>query len=206
MRSWRAPFSTAVAIAAGLLVLISIFVSALEPLRSSILGWVILMAAVALLLGLVNLFQVHFQRIREGKKAFYSFVLLAAMFLTFVITLAQGRQGLLADWIFRFVQVPLESSLIAILAVSLIVAAVRLLQTRKDVGSLIFVGSVLLILLGSAPFFGLELSLFSDSLRPFITRVLSLGAIRGLLIGIGLGTLATGIRILIGSDRPFGGS
>ena len=74
------------------------------------------------------------------------------------------------------------------------------------VGSLIFVGSVLLILLGSAPFFGFELPLFSDSLRPFITQVLSLGAMRGLLIGVGLGTLATGIRILVGSDRPFGGS
>ena len=32
------------------------------------------------------------------------------------------------------------------------------------------------------------------------------GGARGLLIGIALGTLLTGLRVLFGMDRPYGGS
>jgi hypothetical protein len=32
------------------------------------------------------------------------------------------------------------------------------------------------------------------------------GGARGLLIGIALGTLLTGLRVLFGVDRPYGGS
>jgi len=28
---------------------------------------------------------------------------------------------------------------------------------------------------------------------------------RGILLGVSLGVIATGVRILIGSDRPYGG-
>jgi hypothetical protein len=28
---------------------------------------------------------------------------------------------------------------------------------------------------------------------------------RGILLGVALGTVATGLRILIGADRPYGG-
>jgi hypothetical protein len=38
-----------------------------------------------------------------------------------------------------------------------------------------------------------------------VTNYISLGALRGLLIGVALGTITTGLRILIGADRPYGG-
>jgi membrane-associated HD superfamily phosphohydrolase len=180
-------------------------VPGLEGVRAQILNWAILLAAVALLLGLVNLFQVHFNRMRDNRKPFYSFVLLAAMLVTFVVTLFQGRQGLIADWLFNYVQVPIETSLMALLAITLTIAAARLVQQRNDFTSIVFIATLFLILLGSAPLFGLELPIFTRSLTPYITRVLAVGGMRGLLIGVGLGTLATGLRILLGSDRPFGG-
>ena len=205
MSKWRAPFSTAIAMATGILLLISLFVPQLNIVRASLLGWAILLSAVALLLGLVNLFQVHLHNIRNKEKGIYSFVLLAGMITTFLITIVQGREGVLADWLFNSVQVPLESSLVALLAISLTLMAARLIQERKDMASQIFAATLVLILLGSAPIFGLDLPLFSSVITPFISRVLSLGGLRALLIGVGLGTLATGIRILIGSDRPFSG-
>jgi len=191
--------------ATGILLLISLFVPQLNIVRASLLGWAILLSAVALLLGLVNLFQVHLHNIRNKEKGIYSFVLLAGMITTFLITIVQGREGVLADWLFNSVQVPLESSLVALLAISLTLMAARLIQERKDMASQIFAATLVLILLGSAPIFGLDLPLFSSVITPFISRVLSLGGLRALLIGVGLGTLATGIRILIGSDRPFSG-
>jgi hypothetical protein len=61
-----------------------------------------------------------------------------------------------------------------------------------------------LILIASATLpFG-EVGPLNDFLRPWLQHVLALGGARGLLIGIGLGTLTTGLRVLVGADRPYG--
>jgi hypothetical protein len=205
MSRFRAPVATAVAIAFGLIILASLCIPALLELRALILSWSILLAAIALLLGLVNLFQVHFKRIQDNSKPVYSFVLLAGMLVAFFVTLFQGRQGVVADWLFNSIQLPIETSLMALLAITLTLAAVRLVQQRNDFASIVFIGALFLVLLGSAPLFGLELPIFSRALTPYINHVLAVGGMRGLLIGVALGTLTAGLRILLGSDRPFGG-
>jgi branched-subunit amino acid ABC-type transport system permease component len=72
------------------------------------------------------------------------------------------------------VVVPVESSLMAVLAVSLLYAAVRLLRHRPNAMSLVFLVTAALILVGSAtlPFgkWGLE-----HFLRPWLQHVLALG-------------------------------
>lgn len=205
MAKLRAPVSTAFAMLAGIVLLISLIAPGLEGLRASILSWAILLAAIALLLGLANLFQVHVHKIINTQKVLYSYVLLTGMLLSFVVTLVQGREGLIAEWLFNYVLFPLESSFMAILAILLTLAVVHLIQQRNDIAALLFSGTLLLVLLGSAPIFAQELPLFSESITPFISRVLSLGALRGLLIGVALGTLTTGLRVLMGAERPFGG-
>lgn len=202
---WRAPVSTAVAIAVGLLMLVSLLIPGLEELRNQILSWAILLAAIALLLGLANLFQVHFHKVRERERPLHSFVLLVAMLATFGITLWEGSQGATASWIFNYVQLPVETSLMAVLAITLTIAAARFLQRRRDLMSIFFIATLFIVLVGSGPLFGLELPLFTRGLAPYITDYLSVGATRGLLIGVGLGTVATGIRVLLGADRPYGG-
>jgi len=41
--------------------------------------------------------------------------------------------------------------------------------------------------------------------RSWLAQVPAIAGARGLLLGVALGTVATGIRILIGVDRPYGG-
>jgi hypothetical protein len=41
---------------------------------------------------------------------------------------------------------------------------------------------------------------------PWVTQVLALGGARGILIGVALGALTTGLRVLFGVDRPYGGN
>lgn len=204
-KALRAPISTLVAIATGAAVVLSFFFFELEELRGLILGWVILLAAVALLLGLANLFLVHFHKIRRGESRVYSFVLVAAMLVTFIITLLQGSLGVFPNWLFNYVQVPMESSLMAMLAVTLTLAAARALQQRSDLMSIVFIAALLVLLASSAPLFGLELPWLTRTLGPYFNQELSVGAMRGLLIGVGLGTLTTGLRVLLGIDRPYGG-
>ncbi|MCL5429378.1 MAG: hypothetical protein M1347_06230 [Chloroflexi bacterium] len=201
----RTPFSAAVAIAIGLIVLVSLLFPDFTDLRNRILNWAILLAAVALLLGFANLFQVHFQKMRHGEKPVYSLILLAGMLVTFIITFWEGSQGFTASWIFNSIQLPIETSLMAVLAISLTIAAARLFQQRKDLMSIVFLVTLFVLLLSSGPLFGIELPLFTRTIGPYVNNFLSVGALRGLLIGVSIGTLATGLRILLGADRPYGG-
>lgn len=202
---FRAPFSTAIAISFGLLVLLGLFVPDLADLRNRILNWVILLAAMALLLGLVNLFQVHYRRVRNRENTLNSLILILAMAVAFAATLLLGSDSSASDWVFNYIIVPIETSLMAVLAISLTLAAARVLQQRSDLMNIVFVVTLLVLLLGAGPLFGIELPYFTRVINPYINNVLAVGAMRGLLIGVALGTITTGVRILIGADRPYGG-
>jgi len=201
----RTPVAAGVAIAAGMFVLVSLFVPGFEDLRNRVLNWAILLAALALLLGMVNLLTVHLERVRSRQQPLYSAVLIIALLATFGITVWEGSQGVTAAWIFNNIQVPIEASLMAVLAISLTLAAARLLHFRKDLMSIVFAVALFVLLLGSGPLFGIDLPFFTGTLGPYVTQFLSTGAMRGLLIGVALGTVLTGLRILIGADRPYGG-
>jgi hypothetical protein len=93
----------------------------------------------------------------------------------------------------------------AIISVSLLYAAMVLLRQRANLMSLVFLLSALLILAGSLSLpFG-QIPVLGDTLRPWLTQVLALGGARGILIGVALGSLTTGIRVLLAMDRPYGG-
>jgi hypothetical protein len=101
--------------------------------------------------------------------------------------------------------VPVEASLMAILAVTLVYASIRLLRRRVDVMSVVFLVVAIIFLAVIMPTSFLALTPFQD----FVARVagmFSSGGARGLLIGIALGTLLTGLRVLFGVDRPYGGN
>jgi hypothetical protein len=127
------------------------------------------------------------------------------MFITLVATIIQGPNGLIPNWIFSNIQIPVETSLMAVLTVSLAFATVRLLTRRLNLFSIIFVFSAMLILLGSGPIFGFQIPFIGDAVRPYLSQILAGAGARGILLGVGLGTVATGLRILMGADRPFGG-
>ena len=202
----KAPVSTIVAISVGIIVLLGYFIPVFPDLITSLLTTAMLMAGFALILGVINLTLVHIDKIRQGSNtALYSFFLIISLLITFTATIILGPDGELPNWLFTYIQLPIETSLMAILTVSLAYAAVRLLTRRLNPFSIIFVISAMLILLGSGPIFGIQIPFISNTVRPYLSQVLAGAGARGILLGVGLGTVATGLRILMGSDRPFGG-
>lgn len=213
----KIPWSASIAISVGLVVLLGYFLQpgqaaglqTLGVLRDYFLQVAIILAAIALLLGAVNLFSVHWRKIRRvDKNSSYSVVLVIAMLLTIGLGVFDYFMGTLGDsgrsWlaqVVNWVQIPVETSLAAILAVTLAYAAARLLHWRANLLSILFVATALLVLLGSGP----EIPLVSDVIRPWIVNVPAVAGARGLLLGVGLGAIATGLRILMGVDRPYGG-
>lgn len=205
--------STAIAIASGVLVLAGYFFTQnltgqgtlLSNLRQMLLGWAIILAGFAVFIGLINLFQVHFKKFRNKQKgSFYSLLLIVCLAVTFLLGLVIPGQ---MEIVVTTVQIPVEASLMAILAVTLTYASIRLLRRRLDLLSVVFLVTALLILVATAPlpFLG-NLPILSDWMRPFIAQVLAASGARGILLGVALGTLTTGLRIIFGADRPYGGN
>jgi hypothetical protein len=153
-----------------------------------------------------NFFSYNYHNFSERRAgSINSFVLLVFLLLTATVSISPALlplQRVLVDGI----MIPVEISLMAVLAVTLVYASLRLLKVRGDLASLLFLLTALLIMLGTAPLplIG-QLPIVSDWLRPFISNVLATGGARGILIGVALGTLTTGLRILFGVDRPYGG-
>jgi hypothetical protein len=99
--------------------------------------------------------------------------------------------------------VPIESSLVAVLAVVLIFTGARLLHRRSDLFAMLFVASILLALLGAIPFLSVQLPGLNE-LRAWVAQVPVVAGARGLLLGIALGMAATGLRVLAGANRTSG--
>jgi hypothetical protein len=160
----------------------------------------------AVFVGIANLFSVHFQKLKIKKDAAYSVILLISLAGTFILGLIVTPTSPAMDFIFSSIQIPIETSLMALLAVSLLYATIRLLRWRANFMSITFIVTALIIFLGTAPlpFIG-PLPFFSDWLRPIIAQVPAAAGARGILLGVALGTLMTGLRILFGADRPYGG-
>jgi len=206
----KLPISAAITISFGLIVLLAYFIElpVLAILRQILLRWAISISAVALLVGIANLLSVHGQKALTGSKgSFYSLVLILSMLATIVVAFYFGPTSDWALWIFNNLQIPVETSLMAILSVTLAFAGLRLLRKRLNLFSLIFLGTAIFMLLGSVPLFGVVIPGLHGQmgLRGLIAQVPAVAGGRGILIGVALGTIATGLRVLLGAERPYRG-
>ena len=211
-----------IAVATGLMMLGFYFAeafapaNALMPIENTILDWALTLAGMATLVGVLNLISAHGDKARRrGKGSIYSVLLMFSLLGAFLVGLISplisalapsqsNPSGLALNFLFESIILPSQAALMALLAITLLYAIIRLLRRRPNVMSLVFIASALIVLLGSATLpFG-EIPILSDPIRPWWMRTISLGGARGLLIGVGLGTLVTGLRIILGVDRPYG--
>jgi len=200
--------SAATAIAIGLLILLGYFLPLplLAALRLELVHWAVIVAGAAALVGVFNLIRVHWQKIRRRQKgAIYSALLIASLFAAFLLGLALGPASPLMRGMVEGVILPVEAGLMALLAVTLVYAAIRLLRRRADLMTVVFLATALIALLAAAPLIFGPIPGLSDWIAPWIARVPAAAGARGLLLGVALGTLTTGLRVLFGADRPYGG-
>jgi len=202
---------TVVAISAGTLVLLGYFLNlpGVQAIRSILLQWAVLLSAVAFFLGLFNLlWSVHWKRISELEKGWpYSSLLIVFFLVTFGLGMIFGPDYRVVSLLFNFIQLPVETALIAILAVALIVSGVRMSMRRRDLPAIAFLITAVLVLFGSTSWVVTSDSvvavLFAD-LKVWITQVWAMAGSRGILLGIALGSITSGLRVLLAYDRPYG--
>lgn len=210
--------ATLIAIAAGLVVLIGYFGGPLQDARLALLAIVSLLAAWAVLAGAVNLVLVHAKKfINQAPGWFYSLWVLVGFVLVIAVNLlapfvgwGSGAGNQANTWIFSTVVAVGGASLAGLVAFFLVLAAYKLLRTRRTPLNVIFVVALVLALIVLAPWPSfvpnpsLTTSATLRDLLAAVVRVPAVAGARGLLLGVALGAIATGLRVLLGLDRPYG--
>ncbi len=194
-----------VATTAGLLVLADFFIDAavVDALGLYLIRTASVVTAFALILGLTNVATVHFRKIVNRDKSWgYSVVLLGALAFTLTAGFLTGGPGsVLMRRVFDSVLFPLEATIFSLLAFFLVAAVYRAFRV-KSFESGLFVVFGIIVLLGQMPVGALlwdQLPIIKD----WVLDVPALAGMRGILLGVGLGTAATGMRVLMGIDRPY---
>jgi hypothetical protein len=207
----------AVTLGTGVLILLSFLTenATLSIARSVLVEWTVIVIAFALLLGVFNVIRVHARRLQEKEGIPYSIVLLVAFLAVFVpgilspsvvpdrLTDWVGPTGAIVSFANRYVQRPLQSTLFSLMAFFVFTAAWRAFRIRSAASFVMFVAA-LLVLLGSVKLsIGIDWTLLTETRNWIISVPVTAGA-RGILLGIALGTIVAGVRLLVGLDRPYG--
>lgn len=195
-----------IAVFFGLVTLIALLFN-VSGISAVILGWASFLAAVALILGVLNLLLVHLTRLFRERNL-YSGVLVLGLLAVFGAAIFDELNGSdNVNLIFNWVQAPLEAALASLLAIFLLLAGVQLLKRQRTRWAFLFSLTAIVMLLGQAL---LTSRLLPTALRQpvdqvveFIQNVVVTAGIRGLLIGVALGTLLLSLRLLMGVERPY---
>lgn len=196
---------TIIALITGWLVLLGYLLptQSLTSTRDSLVEWAVIVAAFAFLLGLFNVAHVHGRRLfrsRQGK--LHSLALLGATAISAIVTIWQGPAGVWTQRILKYGLNPLGASLAALVVFTLALAAFRLLRTRRSMEAIGFTLIAVTALVTSTPLMGIERLPFFGNIREWLVNILGMAGMRGLLLGVALGTLITALRVLIGVERP----
>ena len=158
--------------------------------------------AFTLLLGVVSFVKVNLKAIERRDDQSYRIVALLGLVLMPVLALIWGIKG---DspfmWVFDNVQVPMQSTVFALLAFFVASASYRGFRARSVAAGVLLV-SALLALLSRSDLGGL----IADHVSPlaeWMRDYPSMSARRAILIGIGLGSLTTSIRVILGIERTW---
>jgi len=182
-----------------------LFPQELSPVLSLIIDWGILLIGTAVLIGIGYLIKRHISLISQREKQnFLSIILLLAFISTIIFGLIFSFNHPVFTDLMINVQYPVETSLLAILAVVLLTASFRLISTRGWTPmSIAFLCSAVITLGLDAGSIYLGSGGAGDVILNFLHRLPLVGA-RGILLGMGLGGLIVGLRVLLTIEKPYG--
>jgi hypothetical protein len=201
----KSPLATAIAITVGVIVLAGYFITSalLQNIRFFLIDWAIILAGVAGIIGIFSLLRTHWRKVRS--KEYGSLIVLVAFIITAALGLLLGADHPQFQTVVSGIQVPIEASLMAVLTFSLVFAAIRLFQQKKSLMGTVFLISILVFLVAGSSFLGYAQTIPGMGLVISAIQNLPIAGARGILLGISLGGIAAGIRVLIGAERPYRG-
>lgn len=204
-----AALTSAIAIGFGLITLVGLLGGAglITTITDIFLQLVVITVALTVLFGIFNLLTVHIGRIFGRRSGwFYSIILVLSTLLVIGVTIAEranpaapGQRSISAI-LLESVQVSVESALAGLVLFALVYGVLRLMRRRVTWWGMLFTLVLLIILIGALPLPG---AVGLVNLRDWLMAVPVSAGARGILLGIALATVVTGVRVLIGQDRSY---
>lgn len=196
-----------VAFLTAIIVIVSNFVDMpeLSQLSSDVKNFGAIIAGFALFVGLLGILQSHVNNVTKRKPLWqYSVMLVAVLALFIVVGLVYGANSSQFKWIYDTIYGPLTATTYSLLAFWVCSAAYRAFKPKTlESGILVLTG--LLTFFGVQPIASVISPVFYD-IQSFIMSVLNIAGTRGIVIGIGLGVIGFGLRVLLGWDRSWMGA
>ena len=183
-----------------------------------LLDWTTIIGIFALAVGIWSLVRVTIDKIKLRKPAWqYSFITLAGLFLMilfgftakvdghwgFHFYTSEGLQNPMFRHFFDFVMIPIQATMFSLLAFFIASAAYRAFRARNVLATLLLIAA-LIMMMRFNPFLGPTGAVVSK-MADWLLNVPSLAANRAIIIGIGLGMVATALKVILGIERGYMG-
>ena len=164
--------------------------------------WVIVIGIFALPLGIYALLRSEFRKLKDPKEAFYASVLLVGYFIMIFTGLKHENleYGSTFMDIFNNVLVPIQATLFSLLAFYIASAAYRAFRARTVLATILLL-TAFIIMLRLIPLGAF--SALNQTAVSWILMVPNMAAKRAITIGVGLGAIATCIKIILGIERTY---
>ncbi len=198
--------ATAIVIGFGLLVVVGLILGPsggqifnIGNITNFLIQLTVITIAVTILLGILNLFRVHLRRITSRARGWvYSMALVVSAAAVLILWVLGARD--INNILLETVEVSVESALAGLVVFALVYGAYRLMRRRVTWASILFTVVLLVILIGALP---LPQVAFLKQIRDWLMEIPVSAGARGILLGIALATIVTGVRVLIGQDRSY---
>jgi hypothetical protein len=198
----RSYLAAVVAVLSGAIVLFSFIFPSLgiQSVRGFLLELVIWLAAIAFLIAIGKITLYHINQIqRKSRSSIYSATFVLMMIAAFSVTMFLDSPE--SEFILRYIQIPAETAFLAIISFTMIYSIFQWIRRKPSFYNLTFVVVVLITLVSNIGFLGFG---FLQNNELFSPMLWASAGIRGILIGVALGTMIQGVRILLGLERPYG--
>ncbi len=187
----------------GIVMIIQYFVPSEESewLFTYANDWVIVVGIFALALGIWSLLKVEFKKLKNPKEAFYAGVLLFGFFImVFTGLKREWREGYLHMDLFTNILIPIMATIFSLLAFYVASAAYRAFRARTILATILLVTAfiVMLRLIPLGPLSGIN-----QTAVGWILAVPNMAAKRAITMGVGLGVIATCVKIILGIERTY---
>jgi hypothetical protein len=189
----------------GLFMLFQFFVPAFAAANRRVLDWMQVIYLSSLLVGVIALGLQHLKKVGTQTSGWgFSVVTLAGLLAMPLAAIFWGTgEGSIFFWLFNNMQVPMQATVFSLLAFFVASAALRGFRARSFPAFLLLASAVI-VMLGRVPI-GTKLYFDFPDWSQALLDVPGVAARRAILIGIGLGAVATSLRVILGIERGFFG-
>jgi len=169
---------------------------------NQVTDWVQIIYAFALIVGVVGLIKYHLSRVsRKQEGWFFNLVTVSALILMALFGFILGRvESSPFMYLFNHMMAPMQATVFSLLAFFVASAAYRGF-TARNIESTLLLLSTIFIMFGIASV-GNSIPPFAE-IANWILLNPSMTARRGIFLGVGLGTIAVALRVILGVERTY---